>query len=161
MVKKSMIHSRDSWKMGANAEQQFKAIAIANGYPVVEAGAEYDRRHIDFFVNKKAVEVKSAKRISRQTDVQYDKIWVELQGVSGHPGWLFGDAQIIAFQMEKGFVLIRKRDLQKLVEEKVDKTSFVDRPEQALYKQYRRRGRLDTLTLVEASEIKRLGEELN
>lgn len=153
MIRKDKRHTRDSWEMGQKAEQQFRALAIARGYVVADAGSEADRKqHVDFIVNGKKVEVKSAKRISRQGEVQYEKIWVELQGVTGHRGWLFGGADMIAFQTQDGFMLIDKNELRAIVRDKVQQT-FVNRPEEALYKQYRRSGRLDVMTLVEASEV--------
>ena len=42
-----------------------------------------------------------------------DEIWVELMNVQGNPGWLYGGAKIIAFDMpeEGGFSIVDRVDL--------------------------------------------------
>jgi hypothetical protein len=79
---------------------------------------------------------------------------VEIHGVRPNDtGWLFGKANLIAFEKQNSFILVKRLDLLALVNKKVNFVAKVHDPQEALYKIYRRDGRKDKLTLLTASDI--------
>jgi hypothetical protein len=151
---------KDSLELGERAESLFAALAKKLGWKVTAASKpENIDEHWDFLIEKEGlalkVEVKSRKRISRDEDgIQSRLTWVELHGVRPKdPGWLFGRADLIAFEKERSFILVRKTDLLAVVNKKVDLVAKVSEPRQAVYKIYRRQGRKDKLTLLPMDDI--------
>ena len=103
------------------------------------------------------VEVKSKKRINRSDkDEQNELIWVELRNVRGKTGWLFGKADLIAFEKEKSFLFVKRLDLLAVVNKKVNLVAKVHDPKDALYKIYTRAGRKDKLTLLPTNDIEEI-----
>jgi hypothetical protein len=104
------------------------------------------------------VEVKSRKRISRDdNNLQSDLTWVEIHGVRPKDtGWLFGKADLIAFEKEKSFILVKRLDLLAVVNKKVNLVAKVRDPKDALYKIYTRDKRKDKLTLLPTRDIEEL-----
>ena len=76
-----------------------------------------------------------------------DEIWVEFMNVRGNDGWLYGKADIIAFDIpeEGGFSVVDREDLKVFCELNVE-DSFVTSKADAVLKKYRRRDRLDIIT---------------
>jgi len=101
------------------------------------------------------VEVKSRKRISRSDDgLQSDLTWIEIHGVRPKDtGWLFGKADLIAFEKESSFIFVKRLDLLAVVNKKVNLVAKVKSAKDALYKIYTRDGRKDKLTLLPSSDI--------
>ena len=66
-----------------------------------------------------------------------DEIWVELKNVRGNPGWLYGGAKIIAFDMpeEGGFSIVDRVDLLHYTESELVDATIVANKRDA----YRRR----------------------
>jgi len=92
--------------------------------------------HWDFkTANGNRVEVKSAKQKKRGQGTDLSIIFIELIGISGHQGWVYGEADQVAFELNKEFILVKRTDLIKLVEEKVT-DEWADEP--TLYKLYKR-----------------------
>jgi len=56
------------------------------------------------------VDVKGAKKY---TDDQL--FLVELRDVNGDPGWLFGKADLVAFQYKNAFIVVKRDELEELV----------------------------------------------
>ena len=71
----------------------------------------------------------------------------------GQVGWLFGQADLIAFEKEKSFSFVKRLDLLALVNQKVNLVAKAKSAKDALYKIYTRLGRKDKLTLLPASDI--------
>jgi hypothetical protein len=102
-----------------------------------------------------SVDIKARKKTRRSDDnAQDDWIWIEFQNVRGNTGWLYGEADCIAFETQDNFVIVKKDSLIKYVEGAVDMGKSVKYSGEAKYKTYRRAGRNDLLTMVELSEIK-------
>jgi len=74
-----------------------------------------------------------------------------LHGVRDYDmGWLYaGKADLIAFEKNKSFILVKRLDLIDLVQRVVDFESFVSDSKAAHYKIYQRSGRPDKITLIE------------
>ena len=86
-----------------------------------------------------------------------DEIWVELQNVGGNPGWLKGEAAIIAFDMpeEGGFSVVSRVDLLEYVNQNVS-TEVVKDKRNAYKNLYQRRDRQDLITILHLRDIRKL-----
>ena len=154
--------------MGENAEVAFDKAMEAVGCNVQES-SKYENRvkHIDRWivpekwVNKSgwrnesvAVEVKGMKRISRGSPNPQSKwLWVEFKNVAGGPGWLYGDAMLLATEVEDGFYLLYLKSLREWAEWKVDRNAKVQYPNQAKYKSYSRKDRDDEMSLIRLEDF--------
>lgn len=104
-----------------DANTLFLTFAKMRGYNAQKSRPEQDMfAHIDYFIThqknglKLSVDIKGAKRHSDD-----GLFLVELKNVRGDRGWLFGRADIIAFQYRNSFVMVRRNDLFALVKSKM------------------------------------------
>ena len=135
----------DCIQSGLGAEQVFEQIALSKNLEVKAAKRRDNmHKHIDKYITQDnegkahtwSVDIKARKKTSRNdSQAQDDWIWIEFQNVRGNAGWLYGEADNIAFETQDDFII-------------VDRKSFL-----AKYKTYRRAGRQDLLTMVELSQI--------
>ena len=145
---------------GLGAAQIFDKIAELKCFEVRNAKRrENMQKHIDKYVTDDAgtwsVDIKARKKTRRSNDnAQDDWIWIEFQNVRGNTGWLYGEADYIAFETQDNFVIVKKDSLIEYVEGAVDMGKSVKYSGEAKYKTYRRAGRNDLLTMAELSEIK-------
>jgi hypothetical protein len=159
---RNKFDKKDSLELGERAENLFILLAVRMGWKVsISTQHENIHEHWDYFIEREPesyrVEVKSEKRLMRNEDIpQQNFIWVELKNVRGELGWLFGRADLIAFERGRTFLIIRTNDLKKLVKEKVDLKSIVKNPNEALYKIYQRKDRKDKLTLLPMKDIEEI-----
>jgi hypothetical protein len=159
---RNKFDKKDSLELGERAENLFILLAVRMGWKVsISSQHENIHEHWDYLIERKTesyrVEVKSEKRLMRNEDVpQQNFIWVELKNVHGELGWLFGRADLIAFERGRTFLIITTNDLKKLVKEKVDLKSIVKNPNEALYRIYQRKGRKDKLTLLPMKDIEEI-----
>ena len=149
---------------GLGAEQVFEQIALSKNLEVKTAKRRDNiHKHIDKYVTEEndkqvntwSVDIKARKKASRSdSDAQDEWIWIEFQNVRGNAGWLYGEADNIAFETQDSFVIVDRKSLIDYVEGAVD----MGKPERksflAKYKTYRRANRNDLLTMVQLSEIK-------
>ena len=146
---------------GLGAEELFDQIAISKHLEIKNARRrENMQKHIDKYVTDDvgtwSVDIKARKKTRRSDDnAQDDWIWIEFQNVRGNTGWLYGEADCIAFETQDNFVIVEKDSLIKYVENVVDMGKSVKYSSQARYRTYRRANRNDLLTMVELSEIKK------
>ena len=73
--------------------------------------------------------------------------------MQGKAGWLTGSPDIIAFERDKCFVLVKRADLLELVDNLCDLSYMVNQSSQALYKGYTRKGRADLLTVIKMTDL--------
>ena len=163
MHSKRNIHDkRDCLEIGQTAEAVFAGIAVERGWRVASAsGYANINDHWDLLIEKGSgkyrVDVKGMKRLSRHDASIQDKwIWIELHGVREHDlGWLYGGkADLIAFEKKGAFVIARRDDLIKLVEQLVDMNTIVHSAKDARYKVYSRPGRPDRIAMIEMEKLK-------
>ena len=157
---RNRFDKRDSLELGEKAEAHFVEIARRSEWKVSGSSkAENIDEHWDYHIEKDKenfkVEVKSAKRVHRNDNrIQFEFTWVEIHGVRPKDtGWLFGKADLIAFEKQNSFIFVKRLDLLALVNKKVNLVAKVSDPKDALYKIYRRDGRKDKLTLLPTSDI--------
>lgn len=150
---------KDSQELGQKAEQLFVKLARREGWIVRNASKKSNiNDHYDYEIQqgriRYRVDVKSIKRLSRVSDqLQDDLIWVEFKSVRGSNGWLFGNADLIAFEDHRGFRIVERKSLVRVINKMVDLQSRVGSPAEALYKVYTRDGRPDEITLIQAKDI--------
>jgi hypothetical protein len=86
-----------------------------------------------------------------------DQIWVEFKNVRGNPGWLYGGATIIAFDMpeEGGFSIVDRQELAFFCEKHV-KDEVVTNKNDAYLKKYTRKDREDVISILKLHDIKNL-----
>ena len=86
-----------------------------------------------------------------------DEIWVEFKNVNGKKGWLYGGANIIAFDMpeEGGFSIVDRQELAFFCEKHV-RNEFVDHKRDAYLKKYTRKDREDVISILKLHDIKNL-----
>lgn len=117
--------------------------------------------HIDFWWDspkkgKIGVDAKGLKK-SKRTDANYDDTiqWLELKGVTGYPGWLYGKAEYIAFRTNNAIIYTRRDKLAKFAEEKVKGKKLVFDTPRDFYVPYQRRkyGKKDITIKVPTSDI--------
>ena len=146
---------------GLGAEQLFDQIAASKHLEVKNAKRRDNiQKHIYKYITDDigtwSVDIKARKKTRRSNNnAQDDWIWIEFQNVRGNTGWLYGEADYIAFETQDNFVIVKKDSLIKYVEGAVDMGKSVKYSGEAKYKTYRRAGRNDLLTMVELSEIKK------
>jgi hypothetical protein len=152
---------KDCLEVGQKAEGIFAKIATERGWEVKPAtAAENIDDHFDYRIKQKKeiykVEVKGIKRISRaDANPQEELVWIELHGVRiRDAGWLFGKADLIAFQGNTSFRIVKRQDLVALVCKLIDYKNKVNSPKDALYKTYSRAGRSDILTMLRYDDLK-------
>lgn len=118
-------------------------------YPTNE---EDINEHWDVSVNNIKIDIKGLRKIKRNDHEVNDTIhWIELENVLGKPGWLYGKADYIAFELLDSWLLVKRYKLIELINNKL-KIEISNTPE--IYKMYRRFGRYDTITLVPTSDLK-------
>jgi len=130
----------DSFLEGTETERRFKRVLEGYDKKVKLSSYEEDlREHWDFKVGSKKIDVKARKRLRRH-DTGYDdiRLYVEFRGITGHPGWIYGEADYIAFERPKGFVMVERQELAILAEKLIKKEWS---PFPTLYKAYRRKSR--------------------
>lgn len=127
---------------------------FAESYPLVRWATwiEDMNEHWDgiFVIDglERRVDIKSQKSIKRGEDPSQTHTWIELVNVNGKLGWLYGEADIIAFEYNDEWILC---DRMKLLHETI-KTLSLDfgKKEGQLYRRYQRR---DVLVLVPLTVI--------
>lgn len=151
---------KESINNGLAGEKRFDELAEKRGCLIIEANRrdnmirKIDRYVIDEEGILKSVDVKTMKRTSRSDANAQDKwIWIEFNNVNGNDGWLYGEADYIAFERKNNFTLINRLDLVKIAEELVDLDDLVSSSKLAKYKGYKRYGRNDLISMMELDEI--------
>ena len=165
-MKSKFDYTGECKKRGNRGESRFALAASSNGYSCKKVVGGNDRKlHIDYYLtdqngNQKTVDVKAKKKISRTTDVQTEWVWVEFKTVDGRDGWLYGGADLIAFEQDKGFLVVDRSSLAELAEDKVDKEKLVNKATDAYYSVYTRKGRKDEISLINIEDIISIEHEI-
>ena len=150
----------ENFKRGRSFEEEFKEIALFRGLTVEQSSLEVDRKkHIDFFITNKeqktfSFDVKAMRSLDGGKTTQDIFTAVEFQNVKGEKGWLYGEADYIAFERKQDIFIIKRTDLASFSEDKVQfRTS--DRFADSLYKLYSRKSKKDLISLIRLSDIPR------
>jgi hypothetical protein len=96
-------------QIGNNAEDCFRETMQHNGYNVMKAN-DFDNmnNHIDFYLERsgstQSVDVK-------QANDSYDNMGIELVNKIGKHGFIFGNADLIAYLSHGCFLIFQRKDL--------------------------------------------------
>src|SRR5210317_1162767 len=153
---------RNAASIGNKAERIFVALASKNGYKVNPSTIKENKiKRVDFFLTKnslkKGVDVKARKKVCAY-DKKYndDWTWVEFKNADGFNGWLYGDADYIAFEKSNCFIVVDRISLKDLCEKLIDKEKeFVKKCSEAKYRIYQRRDQ-EQISLIKTSDIKKI-----
>lgn len=153
---------------GMSAEAAFELAARAAGWDVKPAPPIQDYEcHIDFVItwvgdpavnNGKVVRDGAEFTVDVKSDSMADTVWIEIRNIHGDAGWLYGDADFIAFRREKGFLLVDRVKLRDWINENVEKV-YVTNKRDALMKVYTRNGRKDMITKVQNYHLVALAQQ--
>ena len=101
------------------------------------------------------IDLKAIKKIRRSDSQTNENIhWVELIGNTGQYGWLYGEAQYFAFELEDYWMIVKAESLRDLIKHKCRHKIYSQIPK--LYHLYTREGRKDTITLVKTIDLMQL-----
>lgn len=151
------------YNTATKSDEIFINIATSNGIRITKTTNSVDiYDHIDYTCeyNDKffTVDIKSSQRTllfeSNYKNIDNEWMWVELKNVNGYTGWLYGDADYVAYVFNEEVWFINRKKLISLVENRVEKV-YVNDKSDAHYKLYSRNNRKDLLTLVNFGDIKR------
>jgi len=141
---------------GRVAEVRFVRSARNKGLHVTKSSHTEDiHEHVDYWLamssngNRWGVDVKGNNLP--------DEIWCEFNNVQGKPGWMYGGATIIAFDMpeEGGFAIVDREELAFFCEKHVSNEVVTDK-RQAYLKKYTRKDRQDVITILKLHDLKSL-----
>ena len=151
------LDTRGALERGLAAEDRFLRVASGHGWEIEKTSTEDDiLKHIDFSMKWKpdgplyTVDVKA-----RNTAEEGEETWIEMRNVNGTAGWLYGEADMIAFEQADRFIVVERDKLRIWIEENVER-EYVTLAHQALMKVYTRGGQKDMLTLVKTYHLKGL-----
>ena len=152
----SKNRKRYSNATGRCAEVRFVRAARHKGLLVTKSSHTEDiHEHIDYWLAMS----NSGKRwgVDVKGNNLPDEIWVEFQNVRGNPGWLYGGATIIAFDMpeEGGFSVVDRHELAFFCEKHVRDEMVTDK-KKAYLRKYSRKDRDDIISILKLHDIKSL-----
>lgn len=141
---------------GRMAEVRFVRAAREKGLMVTKSSHTEDiHEHIDYWLAMSS----QGKRwgVDVKGNNLPDEIWVEFKNVRGNPGWMYGGATIIAFDIpeEGGFAIVDREELAFFCEKHVA-NEFVTNKKDAYLKRYTRKDREDVISILKLHDIKSL-----
>ena len=145
-----MNKQETQFSRGKDAEAEFARLI-----PGCRKASEQEDIHLHFDLmteEGETYDVKALKAIKRGGMFQEGYHYVEIKNVHGDLGWLYGQADYLAFECWDYFIVADRMKLKLFVESRVEK-EYVTNPERAVYKLYRRKGRSDIMTLVKALDM--------
>ena len=130
---------------GYRAEEEF-GVELWMRYgvqPIKSEGMEDMGSHWDWKLQGFKYDVKSKKSMDRK------HLWIEFRNVRGRKGWLFGEADVLAFDRDKYWMLVNRQKLVDVLAPDMDfETMFEDVSEKVPWRMYRRLNRVDGVVLV-------------
>jgi hypothetical protein len=136
-----------SYEYGEKAEKRFAAL-LPN--PVEATTTQNILEHWDIANGDIKYDVKAMKKFRRSDDHPTDRIhYIELKNVNGKKGWLYGQADYIAFETRSYWVIVSRQKLQEMIEG--IKMEFSLEPQ--VYKLYTRKTRSDVMTIVPTIDL--------
>lgn len=153
---------KKSNEVGLSSERQFSNLALSRGFETRES-SKYENmiKHVDVFMRKNkriySVDVKAPKKNLRSSKVfSNNKTWIELMNVSGNTGWLYGEQDYIAFDLEDRFIIVKTNELRGYIETVValeeEITSDIRKSDYGLYRRSNY-GRKDIITRIETRDL--------
>jgi len=126
---------------------------------------ENRKRHYDFVVFEESlgrhirVEVKSMKARKRGQQPDPNIIYLEVHNIDGFPGWVYGEADYVAFQTPTGFMMVNRIRLVEKVNHYFTRLPYVT--ESGIdYTLYGRFNRKDLVMILPFSEISQIEDKI-
>lgn len=142
----------------------FESIVKRAGYAImlIPMQEKYDGKY-DLILKKEErvlkVRLKAMEKFDRADDSIDDSwLWIEVDGIYGEPGWLYGKADFIAFEMKECFRVISREKLVSIIEPVMDRYFVLGRKMDVIkhyllklkMPMYRRKGLKDKIVLLPA-----------
>lgn len=143
-------------KNGERAENLFASLILNVGGTTTPSSLQEQFKGIDFHVDLSGrVDVKARRRNRDGADsTDASLIWLELKNVQGRKGWVYNEADYIAFERSKEFLVVKRLSLVDLIDNIVDLDDMVLSPAECMYNVYSRVGRKDLLTKVTVDDVR-------
>ena len=107
--------------------------------------------HWDVKINGKKFDIKGLKKTKRSdSDTNENIHWIEIKGITGKLGWLYGDADYFAFETLDYWIIVDKTKLQDYIKTNTIK-EYTEHP--TINKLYQRKNRLDILTIIKTLDL--------
>ena len=162
MVTKRLNEIVREFYLTGRLDEDFVMDAVKHtlGGDVARSTATEDRKdHIDFWwesprKGRIGIDVKGIKKNSRSDSNVDDTIqWLELQGVSGYPGWLYGKAEYIAFRTLTKIIFVKRENALSFALESIEGKEVVyDTPKECYVPYKRKKWGRDDLALKARTE---------
>ncbi len=154
--------NRNAASIGNRAERIFVSLAGKRGYKIKPSTVSENKiQRVDYFLEKssqkRGFDVKSRKKICYyDKDYNDDWTWVEFKNGDGFHGWMYGEADYIAFEKKDYFLVVDRISLKNLCEKLIDRNKeFVKQCYEAKYRIYQRRDS-EEISLIKTSDIKKI-----
>jgi len=149
------VDMKEHWDVAIGWRRFIRSVTSMAGERVGVLGNEVGPIGTDLTVQDEAayrVDVK-AQPLGKQS---HSYRWVELQNVRGDKGWVYGEADFIAFEYDRYWILVPRRRLTKLIEERLDNSrlegrDWVNNPQP--FKIHTREGRNDRVMMVPVVDL--------
>tara|TARA_R100000008_G_C3536645_1_gene142408 strand:+ start:46 stop:552 length:507 start_codon:yes stop_codon:yes gene_type:complete len=142
--------------------QSFLNIAKARKYKTRRPTKNEKRSHIDLVLSglnpKKQVstitlDLKCCKTLKNCSNKWH---WIELRDLTGRPGWIYQEADFIAFERKQDFIIVKRKNLvhwiNTLNKIRFD-LPFVNDSWEAKYRLYRRPNKKESITQIQANDL--------
>ena len=121
------------------------------------------KQHIDlhWLYNNQdiTIDVKGPKKFNRWDPGFSDTVWIEAQGITGMPGWIYGSSTYISFWLKDGISFVPTAKLRKLYDNFLkEKHLHVGIKPNEHYELYRRENRSDILFTMPVEHIRKIEE---
>lgn len=155
MNNKDKYGNSEAWKRGEALETKFFELYKSTHPNARRSTRQEQFKHIDIVDGETRIDVKARKRVSKRGNyrLQTENTWLEFKDTAGNPGWLFGEASHIAFELDDGFLIVQRQDLANLAKEKCDVHNLVQSPTEALYKGFSRPSRDDLISMIKTDDM--------
>ena len=121
-----------SLSLGQSAENRFYEYYQSH-HRMIRCSTKYEntKKHYDFIVFEDhlkqfvKIEVKAIKAKKRNMEPDETIVYIEILNIDGFAGWIYGEADYIAFQTFSGFTIVSRKELLGLVEQYLGKLPYL------------------------------------
>lgn len=98
------------------------------------------------------------KKIKNKKQSQ-EWLWIEFKNSRGKKGWIHGDAHFVAFERQYDFIIVNRKELLEWLNSSKKiryDLPFVNLAKKAKYKIYKRDGKKEEITQINAKDLEKL-----
>jgi hypothetical protein len=135
---------------GSSTEEEFgKELFFRFGIQPIRSNKQEDiNLHWDWKCQDYKYDVKSKACVTRGEEPSESYVWIEIINVQGKKGWLFGDADMIAFDRGQFWILVDRKKLVIELSRKLNWDELTPGSVKAPWKVYQRPTQKDGIVLV-------------